>query len=85
MKIWSKDGTFKPNPKYGIAAILTEVELEAYTQALKVKRWLQAISDEADAFIRNDNFYMVGQSKAKNIVGPKWIYFVSNVYLMFYW
>lgn len=71
MKTRSKDGIYKPNPKYGLASILTEVKPETYTQALKDKRWRQDMSDEADAFVCNDTFDLVDRSEAKNIVGSK--------------
>lgn len=38
MQTRSKDGIFKPNPKYGLTSILTEIEPVTYTQALKDRK-----------------------------------------------
>lgn len=74
METRSKTGVFKPNPKFGLTFILSEVEPETSTQALKNKKWRRTMSDEADAFVRNDMFDLVDRSEAKNIVGSKWIF-----------
>lgn len=70
----AKSNIRKPNPKYGLTAILHEVEPENHIQALKDEKWRRAISEEADAFIRNDTFDMVDRSLAKNMVGSKWVF-----------
>lgn len=75
----SKNNIRKPNPKYGLTAILEEVEPENLTQALKDEKWRKAMSSEYDAFARNDTFDLVDRSLAKNIVGSKWIFRIKRL------
>lgn len=74
-----KNNIHKPNPKYGLTAILHEVEPENHTQALKDEKWRRAMSDEADAFVRNDTFELVDRALAKNIVGSNWVYRIKRL------
>ncbi|KAG7593974.1 Ribonuclease H-like superfamily [Arabidopsis thaliana x Arabidopsis arenosa] len=74
-----KNNIVKPNPKYGLTAILHEVEPESHVQALKDEKWRRAISDEADAFVRNDTYDLVDRSQAKNIVGSKWVFRIKRL------
>lgn len=74
----SKNNVRKPNPKYGLTAILGEVEPDNYTQALKDKKWRNSMSAEHDAFVRNDTFELVDRSLATNIVGSGWLYRIKR-------
>ena len=74
----AKNNIRKPNPKYGLTAILHEVEPANHVQALKDEKWRRYISEEADAFIRNDTFELVDRSQAKNIVGNMWLFRIKR-------
>lgn len=75
----SKNNIFKPNPRYGLTAILKEIEPESHTQAIKDMKWRRAMSDEYDAFAKNDTFELVDRALAKNIVGSKWVYRIKRL------
>lgn len=51
----------KQNPKYGLTAILTKIEPENHTRALKDEKWRKTMSHEYDACARNDTFDLVEQ------------------------
>lgn len=44
------------------------------TQAIKDEKWRGAMSEEVDAFARNQTFDLVPRPPQKNVVGCKWIF-----------
>ncbi|XP_010495906.1 PREDICTED: uncharacterized protein LOC104773055 [Camelina sativa] len=78
MQTRAKDNIRKPNPRYGLTAVLKEVEPVSHVQALKDEKWRNAIHAEADAFKGNDTFDLVDRSLVKNIVGSKWVFRIKR-------
>lgn len=73
----AKNNIQKPNRKYGLAAILAELEPVNLGQAMQDKRWRLAMSDEYNSMILNRTFDLVDRSLAKNIVGCRWVYCIK--------
>lgn len=69
-----KNQIVKPNKKYGLTAILSEIEPVFHVQALKDKRWRGSMGDEIDAMTHNHTYDLVDRVLAHNIVGCKWVY-----------
>ncbi|KAG7552793.1 Integrase catalytic core [Arabidopsis thaliana x Arabidopsis arenosa] len=75
----SKNNIIKPNPKYGFSALLTEIEPRNDSQALKDKRWRQAMGSEIDAQTQNHTWDLVDRALARNIVGCRWVYRIKRL------
>lgn len=69
----------KPNSKYDLVALLTELEPTTVSQALKDAKWRRSMSDEYDAIIRNQTFDLVPAEQAQNITSCKWVYRIKHL------
>lgn len=75
----TKDGIFKPNPKYGLTAQLTKIEPKTVAEALKDERWRKDMGAEIDAQIRNGTWDLVPPDESYNMVGYKWVFTVKRL------
>lgn len=71
----SKNAIFKPNPKYGLTALISpDNEPTTVKQDLSNPDWTRAMQLEFDALIRNNTWELVPRDTKQNIVGCKWVY-----------
>ncbi|KAG7589765.1 GAG-pre-integrase domain [Arabidopsis suecica] len=75
----SKNNIVKPNTKYCLSAILTEIEPRNDSQALKDERWRRAMGSEIDAQTQNHTWDLVDRALARNIVGCRWVYRIKRL------
>lgn len=79
-----KNNILKPNTKLNLSAALsTHIPPEPRTvnQALKDKIWRGSMSEELDAFAKNQTMELVPRPQHQNVVGCRWLYknkFFSN-------
>jgi len=77
MKTRRKNHITKPNTKYNLSvALSTHIKPEPrnVNQALNDPHWRGALSDEIDAFARNQTFDLVPRQPQMNVIGCKWIF-----------
>lgn len=77
MRTRAKNHISRPNPRYGISAILataSDTEPRTLLQALKHKQWRSSVSSEFDAQVRNRTWDLVPPPKNANIIDNKWIF-----------
>lgn len=75
----AKNNIHKPNPKYGLAAKLGEIEPHTHTQALKDEKGRRAMSDEMDSQNRNHRWDLVPPEVAQNVVGNRWVFRIKRL------
>lgn len=84
MQTRNKNNIRKPNPKYNLMSSLNSTippEPLTVPQAIKDEKWRGAMSEEIDAFAKNQTFDLVPRPPKSNIVGCKWVFknkFLSN-------
>lgn len=77
MQTRRKNIILKPKTKYNLSATLnTHIlpEPQTVNQALKDDKWRGVMSEEIDAFARNQTYDLVPRQPHYNVVGCKWIY-----------
>ncbi|XP_062160269.1 uncharacterized mitochondrial protein AtMg00820-like isoform X2 [Alnus glutinosa] len=57
---------------------LTVTEPTCFSQANTDPNWRQAMNSEFDALLKNNTWSFVPASKAKNLVGCKWVYRIKR-------
>lgn len=57
---------------------LTVTEPTCFSQANTDSNWRQAMNSEFDALLKNNTWILVPASKAKNLVGCKWVYRIKR-------
>jgi hypothetical protein len=68
------DGTVR----WGMTVATSSEEPASVNEALKDKRWINAMDVEYQALVRNKTWRLVPLPKGKNIIGCKWIYKVKR-------
>lgn len=67
MQTRSKNAIFKPNPKYGLTALISsDIEPTTVKQALSNPDWTRAMHLEFDALIRNNTWELVPRATTQN-------------------
>uniref|UniRef100_A0A2N9HHK9 Reverse transcriptase Ty1/copia-type domain-containing protein n=1 Tax=Fagus sylvatica TaxID=28930 RepID=A0A2N9HHK9_FAGSY len=76
----STDGSIQyPIPRaILVAADSTTIEPTCYTRAVKSPEWCTTMNLEFDALLKSNTWILVSQSKARNLVGCKWVFRIKR-------
>ncbi|XP_021762207.1 uncharacterized protein LOC110726973 [Chenopodium quinoa] len=74
MQTRSKHGIVKPNPKFGLSAIIRSPLPKNHKQALSDPNWNAAMRDEYSALIETGTWDLVPRSAGVNIVNCMWLF-----------
>lgn len=79
MKFLSMNHIWKPNPKYGLTAILIKIEPEMINQALKDKKWCGSATGEFNSLIDNHTLELGPPLEDQNAVGCSWLFCTKHL------
>ena len=85
MQTRSRDGIFKPNPKYtdndyeysGLCLLAAE-EPASVEEALEDPEWKKAMQEELDAIVDNNTWEPTSLPAGHKAIGLKWVYKVKK-------
>jgi len=55
-------------------AFVSQVEPNSIEEALKDEKWVDAMHEELNQFVRNDAWFLVPKTDEMNIIGSKWVF-----------
>jgi len=55
-------------------AFVSQVEPKSIEEALKDEKWVEAMHEELNQFVRNDAWFLVPKTVEMNIIGSKWVF-----------
>lgn len=76
MRTRGKDGIVKPRLQPTL--LLTEAEPTSYKAALNDPKWLEAMTDEFQALIRNNTWKLVPLPSQRKVIGCKWVFRIKQ-------
>lgn len=72
------DGTVKYPLARALLAAITDQEPTCFSQAQKHAEWRAAMTEEINAFLKNNTWTLVPSTPSQNTVGCKWVFRIKR-------